>query len=298
MGRVRDKQPRMDIALITCAHMPELTPDEQRLFAPLRARGLNPRVAVWDDPAVDWTRYRLAVVRTVWDYFLKPVAFLEWLERVESRVALFNSPDVLRWNSHKSYLLELAGRGIPVTPTVLCPRGEKASLTALVAERGWGAVVIKPAVSGGGRLTRRFERTRLADEGQAHLETVLAEGDALVQPFLPALHAGGERSYIFIEGVFSHAVERPATMEAPGGGTPDGVTLAPRAEELALSERVVAATPARTLYARVDLATGLEGTPLLQELEVIEPRLFLGASDGAAERLSDAIARQARATSR
>jgi hypothetical protein len=48
----------------------------------------------------------------------------------------------------------------------------------------------------------------------------------------------------------------------------------------------------------VDLATGLEGTPLLQELEVIEPRLFLGASEGAAERLSDAIARQARATSR
>jgi hypothetical protein len=282
----------MDIALLTCSDMPELIPDDHRLFEPLRARGLTPRIVVWDDPDVDWTRFRLAVVRTMWDYFIKPAAFLAWLERVECRVALFNPPDVLRWNSHKSYLLELAGRGIPATPTVLCPRGKEASLPALVAERGWGAVVIKPAVSGGGRLTRRFARARLADEGQAHLEAVLAEGDALVQPFLPALHECGERSYVFIEGVFSHAVERAATMEARS--LPDGVALAPRAEEVALSERVLAATPGRTLYARVDLATGLDGTPLLQELEIIEPRLFLGAGEGAPERLAEAIARRAR----
>ena len=292
-GRVREKQPRMEIAFITCADMPELTVDDRRLFEPLRAQGLTPRIVGWEDPDVDWSRFRLALVRTIWDYFLKPAAFLAWVERVEPRVALYNPPDVLRWNSHKSYLLELAGRGIPITPTVLCPRGERASLSALLAERGWRSVVIKPAVSGGGRLTRRFERARFADEGQAHLETVLTEGDALVQPFLPALHEDGERSYVFFEGRFSHAVQRAPTMEAPGGVLPDGVALVPRAEELALAERVVAATPGRTLYARVDLGTGLDGTPLLLELEVIEPRLFLGASEGAAERFAGALARHA-----
>ena len=245
----------------------------------------------WDDPDVDWARFRLALVRTTWDYFLKPVDFLAWLERVPALVDVLNPPDVLRWNSHKSYLLELAGKGLPVTPTVLCPRGRAASLPALVAERGWGAVVVKPAVSGGGRLTRRFEPARLAADGQVHLETVLAEGDALVQPFLPALHEGGERSYIFFDGVFSHAVVRPRTMEAVDVALPDGVALAPRAEEVALSERILAAMPGRTLYARVDVATGPEGTPLLQELEVIEPRLFFGASEGAAGRFAEALVR-------
>jgi glutathione synthase/RimK-type ligase-like ATP-grasp enzyme len=292
-SRVREKQPRMDIALITYVGLPELTEDERRLLEPLRARGLRPRAVVWDDPGVEWERFRLAVVRTLWDYFLKPADFLAWLERVPRRVEVLNPPDVLRWNGHKSYLLELAGKGIPVTPTMLCPKGRAASLPELVAERGWESVVVKPAVSGGGRLTRRFEPARFAAEGQAHLEAVLAEGDALVQPFLPALHEGGERSYIFFDGVFSHAVVRPRTMEAPGDIVPDGVALAPRADEVALSERVLAATPGRTLYARVDVATGPDGTPLLQELEVIEPRLFLGSSEGAPERLADAIARYA-----
>lgn len=281
----------MDIALITYWGLPEMTEDDQRLLEPLRARGLRPRVVRWDDPEVEWERFRLALVRTTWDYFLKPVDFLAWLERVPRLVDVLNPPDVLRWNSHKSYLLDLASKGVSVTPTVLCPRGRAASLPALVAERGWGAVVVKPAVSGGGRLTRRFAPARLADEGQAHLDVVLAEGDALVQPFLPALHEVGERSYIFFDGVFSHAVMRPRTMEAVGSILPDGVALAPRADEVALSERVLAATPGRTLYARVDVATGPEGTSLLQELEVIEPRLFFGASEGASARFADALVR-------
>lgn len=297
---MRDKRARMnmDIAIITYTGLPELTVDDRRLLEPLRARGLMPYVVRWDDESVDWKHFRMALVRSTWDYFLKPEAFLAWLERVGPQVKLLNPPDVLRWNSHKSYLQQLAGKGVPVTPTVLCPRGQKASLPALAATRGWRSVVVKPAVSGGGRLTRRFEGARLGDEGQAHLEAVLAEGDALVQPFLPTLHEQGERSYIYFDGVFSHAVVRPATMEAPGGGTPDGVPLVPRSDEQALSDRVLAATPGRTLYARVDVASGLDGKPLLLELEVIEPRLFLGASEGAAARLSDGIARHARGLAR
>jgi glutathione synthase/RimK-type ligase-like ATP-grasp enzyme len=289
----------MDIALITYAGLPELPEDDRRLLKPLVARGLMPQVVVWDDPKVDWKRFRVAVVRATWDYFLKPAAFQAWLMRMDPEVVkLLNPPDVLRWNSHKSYLLQLAEQGIPVTPTLVCPRGQKASLPALVATRGWKSVVIKPAVSGGGRLTRRFESARLGDQGQAHLNAVLLEGDALVQPFLPALHERGERSYIFFDGVFSHAVARPATMEAPGGVMPDGVRMEPRSDERALSERVLAATPGRTLYARVDVASGLDGKPLLQELEVIEPRLFFGASEGSAERLSDLIASHARGLAR
>jgi hypothetical protein len=38
---------------------------------------------------------------------------------------------------------------------------------------------------------------------------------------------GGERSYLFFDGVFSHAVVRPRTMEAEGGTLPDGVPGAP-----------------------------------------------------------------------
>ena len=45
----------------------------------------------------------------------------------------------------------------------------------------------------------------------------------------------------------------------------------------------------RLLYARVDLIAGLDGHPVLLELELTEPSLYLGHADGAPERFADAI---------
>lgn len=283
----------MDVALLTCSDHPELPPDDRHLLGPLRARGVTPHAVVWDDPGVDWGRFRLAVVRGVWDYFVKPAEWSRWLDRMTPSLPLLNPPALLRWNGHKSYLLDLSAKGVPVTPTELITPGAPRPLEDVARARGWDEVVVKPAISGGGRLTQRFARAQYASAGQRHLEAVLAEGDALVQPFLEGLHAHGERSYVFLDGDFSHAVSRAATMES--GGLPDGAAMAPREDELAIAQAVLEAAPTRTLYARVDLATGPGGSPLLQELEVIEPRLFLGSASAAAEKLADAIVREARA---
>jgi hypothetical protein len=281
----------MDIALLTCAELPELFADDRHLLAPLRALGHTPHAVVWDDPRVDWGRYGRVLVRSVWDYFLKPAEWSAWLARVGATLPLYNPAELVAWNGHKRYLLELAGKGLAVTPTALVEAGARGALSDVAGARGWDEVVVKPAVNGGGRLTRRFAREQLAGEGQAHLEAVLAEGDALVQPFLRALQEAGERSYLFIDGAFSHAVVRAPSLGVTGP-LPDGVAMAPRPDELALAARVVAACPTPTLYARVDLATGLDGAPVLQELEVIEPRLFLAAHAEAAPRLAAALVRE------
>ena len=65
------------------------------------------------------------------------------------------------------------------------------------------------------------------------------------------------------------------------------------AAERALAEQALADVAARfgrfPLYARVDLLTGTGGEPLLIELEVAEPALYLAAAPGAAERFAAAI---------
>jgi hypothetical protein len=63
-------------------------------------------------------------------------------------------------------------------------------------------------------------------------------------------------------------------------------------EQLAVAERTLAAVPGgrdRLLYARVDLIPGADGAPVLVELELTEPSLFIGYADGAPDRLADAI---------
>jgi hypothetical protein len=42
------------------------------------------------------------------------------------------------------------------------------------------------------------------------------------------------------------------------------------------------------------MATGPDGSPVLQELEVIEPRLFFASAPASAEHLADAILARAR----
>ncbi len=63
--------------------------------------------------------------------------------------------------------------------------------------------------------------------------------------------------------------------------------------ELAVAERVLAAVPggADLLYARVDLLPGPDGLPVLLELELTEPSLFLWTAPGPADRLADAVVR-------
>jgi len=70
----------------------------------------------------------------------------------------------------------------------------------------------------------------------------------------------------------------------------------PSAAELAVGTQVLAALRDRyaydLLYVRVDLLPSADG-PVLVELELTEPSLFLGHGEGAADRFAAAIAAEA-----
>ena len=107
----------MDIALITYAELPDLTEDDRLLQRELEARGLSVAPMVWDDPDVDWAKPTLCVLRETWDYHLRLDEFLAWIDHIESRTTLLNSPSLVRWNAHKGYLRDLEAQGIPIVPT-------------------------------------------------------------------------------------------------------------------------------------------------------------------------------------
>jgi hypothetical protein len=63
-------------------------------------------------------------------------------------------------------------------------------------------------------------------------------------------------------------------------------------EERSLAEQVMAHLPGGSsglLYGRVDLVPGPDGKPLILEVELTEPSLFLDFSQGGDERLADCI---------
>ncbi|GAA3764466.1 hypothetical protein GCM10022225_58070 [Plantactinospora mayteni] len=295
-NRAARGEPR--VALITCADLPELDPDDRLVLEPLAERGIRVEAAVWDDPDVDWAGYALAVLRSAWDYPSRRAEFVAWADTVPR---LANAADLVRWNTDKRYLRELAEAGLPTVPTSWL--GPDADWT-LPAEPG--EYVVKPVVGAGSVDTGRYD---LADEenrelAAGHVKRLHAAGRwVMVQPYLTAVDTAGETSLLFVAGPdglrFSHAVRKGPMLVGPDYGVdglfrPERITPRTPAEpELAVAERVLAALPGgpgRPLYARVDLIPGPDGAPMLVELELTEPSLFLAHEPGAADRLADAIA--------
>jgi glutathione synthase/RimK-type ligase-like ATP-grasp enzyme len=265
------------------------------LHAALGAEGIPARTVAWDDPTVEWGAARGCLIRSTWNYVDHLAAFVAWAERCAATTTLWNPLSLVRWNVHKRYLLELAAAGVPVVPTWLVPARTIARLCDVAA--GFGDVVVKPAISAGSSGTLRVAESALATWGQAHLERLCAQGDVLVQPYLPSVTEYGERSLIWIDGAITHAVQKhPRFMDDPYR-PPERAPLVE--EEVDLALRIVSAAPQPALYARVDIARigendrhGPGGNYRLMELELIEPALYLNQSPFAAARLAKAIARR------
>ncbi len=278
----------IDVALASCQALPKVDRDEAPLVIALRAAGLRVEVRAWDDPAADFSSARLTLLRSTWNYAAQPERFAAWLARTAVVSALWNPLPVVRWNLHKGYLLELARAGVPVTPTHLVPRGSAERLADVAAARAWSDVVIKPAISAGSRLTLRAGAA--TERGEAHLRALVGREDALVQPYLSAVEGHGERALIFIDGELSHAVRKGRRFAGEDESITGPVVVSD--DEAALARAALLAAPTPFLYARVDLAPGPDGAPVLMELELIEPSLFLELGPRALDRLVAAIARR------
>jgi glutathione synthase/RimK-type ligase-like ATP-grasp enzyme len=273
------------LALATSAQLPGVYPDDVHLAASLRALGIEPVPCTWNDPAIDWSRFDAVLIRTTWDYFRNYAAFLQWLDALP--VPTINPRALLRWNSDKRYLLELARHGVDIIPSRV---GAWADLPAMLAEMSGEDVVVKPTVSGGAWHTLRGVAGDDAfAEAVAQLPPQL---DYLVQPYLPAIADAGEWSLLFFDGEYSHAaIKHPAhgdyRVQTDFGGRLEPCEPPPAI--LAAAQRALAAVAALGhadhAYVRVD-GVPVDGRLLLMELEMIEPALYLAARPDAAERFA------------
>lgn len=270
------------------------TDDDEPLLLPALARaGATAAVVDWDDTTADWATYDLVVLRSTWDYTFHHQQFLAWTEHVAGVTRLRNAPPVVRWNSDKTYLTDLAAAGVPIVPTTVLRPGDPVELSAD------GEVVVKPTISAGSRDTARYRPTEL-DQAADHARRLLDDGRAvLVQPYQAAVDDAGETALLFLGGSFSHAARKGPLLRA-GGAITDKLfaleQMSPRtatAVQLEVAERALAAAPVspdELLYARVDVVPGPDGEPLLLELELVEPSVFLPqAPDGTADRFAAAI---------
>lgn len=281
----------IDIAIATCSDHPDLGHHDRGVIAELAELGIRATPLIWTDTNARVERFAAVVVQSTWDSHHDPLAFVAWARRVQAQTALFNPLHLLEWNLDKRYLRELEQQGIPITPTLWVSAGSSVDLRHEVTRRSWTRFVIKPVVSAGATETHIFDLGAM-DTAQATLDRLVARLDLMIQPYLLAFETEGERSYVFFDGAFSHAVRRPPTLESAPRGFDESQEMPPMETELQLSRQVLEKIGETPLYARVDLATNNDGVVRLQEVELVEPCLFTSLAPGAQQRYARAIARR------
>jgi len=295
------------IALVTARAARDTDYDMPPLLTALRGAGAEALEVDWDDDAIDWSGFDLALLRSTWDYFERLPEFLDWAARVADRTRLVNPLPVLRWNTDKHYLAELARAGVPVVPsTFLEPDDDVAAILDVILNTHPDAqdFVVKPVVGAGSRDAQRHAR---GDRSGiiAHARRLLdARRSVLLQPYLERVDEHGETALLFFDGEFSHAIRKGPLLkrgEGPTTGLYAEETIesrTPSADELAIAQRALTAIPFAKplLYARVDLIRDDDGFPRLLELELVEPSVFTLHAEGVAERFARAIAQRASST--
>ena len=282
------------IALVTAR---EAQPLDEDLPPLIDAFAGDAVAACWDDAAVDWSRFDLVLLRSAWDYVPRLPEFLAWCERVATETRLLNPPALVRWNTDKHYLADLAAQGLATVPSHFLEPGRHAAadLQGIVAELPSEEFVVKPAVGAGSKDAQRYRRRQI-QTAIRHADVLLQDGrSVLVQPYLNQVDSVGETALIFFDGVFSHAIRKGPLLRLDEGPTeqlfaPEEITARqPTPAELDLARRVVAAIPGGApLYARVDLLRGADGSPCVLELELTEPSLFFATAPGSAQRYTTA----------
>ncbi|WP_251358636.1 RimK family alpha-L-glutamate ligase [Kangiella sp. TOML190] len=270
----------MKIAIASCFNLPEWEQDDQPFFAQLAADQIEYQVLAWDSD-VDWSQFDACLLRTTWDYQERFEEFINWIDKVSTQTRLLNNQAVVLWNSHKKYLKDLEDAGITIAPTEWLWRGQTYNIGHLMAMRGWDQGFIKPLVGANARECLPFDNSSKGlQKAQQHLERLVATEDLVLQPYLASVETFGETSGIFFDHEFSHGTRKVpvkgdfrvqddyGAKDYPYQLSPAEKALAAKAMEY-VSERF-----GRLLYARIDFLHDQEGTPYLNEMELIEPSLF------------------------
>lgn len=292
---------RPKVALATARGFWELDQDGGPLVAALDDVGITGTPQIWDDPAVHWQSFDLVVLRSVWDYADRGAEFLSWIDAVSAAAPLANPAEIVRWNTDKHYLADLGAAGLDVVPTVFVDSGTSDTAEQIrTALSSFDEVVVKPTVSAGSRDAGRWTPERHA-EAAAHAQALLDAGkDVMFQPYISASGGHSETDVICFSGVPSHAVSKGPMLANEGDvsrapfATEQIAPAALTAKQAELATASLAAVADRfgvdaPVYGRVDmLAT--DGSPVLLEVELTEPSLFLPFDAAAAGRAASAIA--------
>ena len=229
--------------------------------------------ANWNDKSIAWESFDATVIRSAWDYVPVRDEFLQFAKNVETRTKLFNSYDVMRWNTDKKYLSNLENKGVPIIPTKFASNIDEAIPAVSWAFGIAEAIAIKPTVGAGARLAGKA--TNEAEAIEFVKRILEAKRTAIIQPYISSVDEEGEKAIIVINGEISHVAKKVPALTKGGHGDAAGqIEITSEIRDIVKTISNAVSEWDDLLFARVDVVRMGEKL-VLMELELTEPWLFM-----------------------
>lgn len=280
------------VAFLSIANVRDFEYFDHLLFDPLNNLGWEVEEVSWRKEFVNWNNYPAVIVRSTWDYQSDPINFVRVLEEInKSSAHLENNISILKWNMNKRYLFDLEKMGVRIVNTlwrknILLDDAEKYFDYLNVKE-----IILKPNISACAENTFRLNKDNFTMELNS-LQSVFANRDFMVQPFMKNIIEEGEYSLLFFNGEYSHTnlkkpKENDFRVQAEHGGI--FTRVEPEDKLLNCAKDIIRKINPLPLYARVDLVRTEDNEFALMELELIEPSLYLQVDENAPKRFATAF---------
>jgi hypothetical protein len=284
------------VAFVDCVLFSSLetegpTEDNLALASALQNHGLKAQVLPWEIFLKQPIDCGLIVFQSTWGYYKNYPQFKALIDQLENlKIEVWNPLEVIRWNSHKRYLIQLEKKGVKIVPSILWEKGKSLKLIETAEHLESDLLVIKPAIGASAYHTQLVDLAKI-EEQSSEIQELGQSHDLLVQPFVPEVQSEGEYSLVFIDNQFTHCmIKVPEDQDfRVVGNAARKIPCPPRA--LSAAKKILRLANQEHIYARVDLVMH-EDHYLLMELELIEPRLWLQREPMAADLFASAISKR------
>ena len=245
----------------------------------------------WNDHKFNWSSTKSAIFRSTWDYFDQFSNFRNWLDIVNKQCFLINPYEQINWNLDKHYLLDLQKRDLPIVESVFVPKKTELDLETISKRKNWKNIVVKPTISGAARHTYHLKKNEIKNFQNKWLSLTNDE-DFMVQEFQKNILSNGEIAVMLFGGEYSHSVLKKAKkgdfrVQDDFGGSVEIIN--PSTEIIDLAEKTVRSLKTMPLYARVDIIFDNGNSPVISELELIEPELWFRFKEESAYKLAEIV---------
>lgn len=269
---------KKNVAILSSKKWQNKVTDDILLKQELIKNNLNATIIAWDE-GNDYSKYDLAIIRSIWGYEEDVKRFEEFLDTLtKNNVTILNNVSIMQNNYYKEKQFELLDKyDIPHIKTAFIPENSK-DIAAIVKENMENEMIIKPSISASGKntylLNSNSERknTISLSEVNSKYKEINKTTSLMLQPFIKEID-DGEISLIYIDGKFSHAIKRfPSIFNDTKGVS----YLADVPKKLLdLGDKVLEIKEYQgALYERIDVVKK-DNEYIVMELELVEPALFI-----------------------